>query len=102
VIDFRELDDLKPGIIVGLKPDFTDFLDRFRPRYRYDSVDVRVLQNGSATRALIIPIDSGASQALSPGKYRLTFTMDRSRWQTTEPSNDLNFYHKTTTLFIRL
>ena len=96
------LDGLEPGTVVGLKPGFKDIFDRFRPRFTYEAVDVRVLQDGTAHRALVIPVAGSAAKKLSPGAYRMTFAIDRKRWQTTEPPDDLNRYHKTTTLSLVL
>lgn len=74
------------GVIVG-------------PIHRYDPVASRVIQNGAARRALIVPIsDAAVPLSLDGGRYRLTLTIDRARWGTTAPPDDLNRYRDTATI----
>ncbi len=40
-----------------------------------------ILGNGDQTAALLIPIDSSSADIpIGPGKYRLSFVLDRQRW----------------------
>jgi hypothetical protein len=62
-------------------------------------VDVRVLQNGSADKVLIVPVDgAGAATTLSVGQYLLRFRIERRRWTTTDAADSLNSYLRETTL----
>jgi hypothetical protein len=57
-----------------------------------------VLQDATGLRALVIPASGAALLPLSAGTYRLRFTLDRRRWQTTDPPNDLTRYQRTAEL----
>ena len=46
--------------------------------------------------------DTGAPISLAGGRYRLRLTMDRTRWATTEPADDLNRYQDSATITMDL
>jgi hypothetical protein len=51
-----------------------------------------VVPDASRSRALVIPMGAGATPiALTPGKYRLVFTLDRVRYRSSTPDTDSNF-----------
>lgn len=59
----------------------------------YEGVPVRIVQDGSARHALLVPMDAaGAPGGLGSGAYRLTLSIERSRWATTAPADDTNRY----------
>lgn len=62
--------------------------------YSYEPVAVQVIQDGSGLHALLVPL-SGASvpAPLAAGRYRLTLTIDRARWPTTDATDDVNHFH---------
>jgi len=71
------------------------------PIFTYVSIDVRVLQSGSALQALILPISAaGVPDLLAPGTYRLTLAINRSRWSTTAAPDDLNRYTDSAALLL--
>jgi hypothetical protein len=72
------------------------------PVFDFVPIAVRVIQNGSATRALIVPFNASVPQSLAPGHYRLTFAMDRARWSTNDPPDDVNRYRDSATLVFDL
>jgi len=73
------------------------------PVIDYVPIAVRVIQDGSARRALIVPMSNAVvPQSLAPGHYRLTLAMDRARWSTTAPPDDLSHYRDTATLTLEL
>jgi hypothetical protein len=62
--------------------------------WHYEDVALRIVQDGAARHALIIPMsDALAPTSLGGGQYRLTLTLDRARWSTTAPPDDVNRYH---------
>jgi hypothetical protein len=90
----------EPGRVVGVRPG-GGILGGWRPgTWSYTPVDVRVLQDGSGRRALIIPATAGASVSLAAGRYRLRFSLSRVRWSTTEPPDALNRYTSEETLIL--
>jgi hypothetical protein len=74
------------------------------PLAAFENVDVAVtvLQRGDARRALIIPTAGAAATGLVPGRYRLTLSIHRRRWETTEPEDAVNAYRGTRTLSLQL
>jgi hypothetical protein len=82
-----------------VRPGLQDIIDVFIPKFKWTPLSVTVLQDATAQRALVIPaVGGGALSPLSSGTYRLQFTLDRRRWQTTDPPNDLNRYQRSATL----
>jgi hypothetical protein len=73
------------------------------PIVEFVPVPVRVLESSSARHVLLLPMTAGdVPQALASGTYRLTLTMDRPRWSTTAPADDLNHYRDAATLLLKL
>lgn len=94
----QEVENLRKGELIALTPDLKGILDWFRPRWIYVPVETRVLQDGVGQRAIIIPLSAGSASPLSGGEYRLGLTLERKRWQTLDPPDDLNRYRRTTTM----
>lgn len=71
--------------------------------FHYEPVRIQIIQDGSACHALIIPLSSTAVPVtLGAGRYRLTLAIDRVRWSTTAPPDDLTRYRDSATLTIEL
>jgi hypothetical protein len=96
------LADFPTGSIVAVTPDLSRILDWFRPHFVYDAIDVRVIQDGAARRAIVLPVSGGGVSPLPGGLYRLSFKLERRRWATTEPPDDLNTYRRETALQLNL
>jgi hypothetical protein len=93
---------LEPGDLVFIRPG-AGLIDLWRPGHWEDQVvDVRVLQDGPGRRALVIPVAGGAATGLVPETYRLELALDRQRWETTEPIDDVNRYRGSATLSLAL
>jgi hypothetical protein len=89
------------GGLVAILPGDTGVIAS--PTFTFVPVPVRVLQSGSARHTMLVPMSStGVPQPLAPGAYRLTLTMDRPRWSTTAPADDLNRYRDTASLLLEL
>jgi hypothetical protein len=83
---------LPVGAVVAFRPDTGVVVDWWPGFYSWKAIDARVLQNRTRTRALVVPVTAGASVALQPGNYRLTFMLERERWSTTAPADSSNHY----------
>ena len=95
--------DLLLGKIVGMKENEIAFIDtqgklmipHFIPisEATDELIPVKVLTNGSETRALIIPFDlaTNTSTVLTPGLYRFEVDLDRVRYRTQTPDNMSNY-----------
>jgi hypothetical protein len=98
------LDGAAPGHTVVLLPGVSAMGGRGLvtvPIFTYVPVDVHVLQSGSARQALIVPMSTADEpDLLAPGTYRLTLTINRSRWSTTDMPDDLNHYTDSATLLL--
>jgi hypothetical protein len=71
--------------------------------WHYEDVPVRIIQDGSARHALLLPMAAGGTPAeLSPGSYRLTLAIDRARWATTAAADDVNRYRDSATVTFEL
>jgi hypothetical protein len=68
------------------------------PQFQYGDVDVVVIQDGSRTRALVIPVGGNNHEMLTSGRYKLEFTLFRKRWETNAAPDDLNCYSQASTL----
>jgi hypothetical protein len=81
--------------------DLLDLVGRFRihPGDVDVPVPVEVLQSGDARRALVIPADGGPFET---GPHRLTLSLSRRRWPTTDPADDVNTYQGTATIPVDL
>jgi len=95
-----ELQAARPGALFLLTSDLIELIGRWDmlPVEVDVPVDVRVLQNGDARRALVIPITGGAASVLPVGPYRLTLSLARKRWETTDPTDDINSYQRSVTV----
>jgi hypothetical protein len=95
-----ELPTAQPGALFLMSSDLIDLIGRWDdlPVEVDLPVDVRVLQNGDARRALVIPVGGAAASALPSGPYRLTLSLARKRWGTTDPVDDVNSYERSVTL----
>lgn len=87
------LANLPAGAFALVAPDFEVVLGTLIPGHVWTPVPVNVLQDASGQRALLIP-----SAALVPGTYRLALTLDRQRWPTQDPPDELNRYTRSQTL----
>lgn len=92
-----ELANLPAGAFALVAPDFNLVLGTFIAGHVWTPLPVTVLQDASARRALLIPATS-----LAPGTYRLTLTLDRQRWPTQDPADELNRYTRSQTLQLEL
>lgn len=70
------------GAVIALDPEDGRIIDWFMPRVRYVPVAATVLQDGAGLRALIVPGTGAAISPLGPGHYRLSFAINRKRWDT--------------------
>jgi hypothetical protein len=68
----------------------------------YQNVPVRVIQDGSGRRAIIVPVTGGAAVSLATGKYRLSLAINRERWSTTDAPDALNRYQDSAQLTVTL
>jgi hypothetical protein len=58
----------------------------------YENVPVRVIQDGSRRKAIIVPLGAGSAVTLQPGTYRLSLAIHRERWSTTDAPDAVNSY----------
>lgn len=98
------LADADPGTVLLASKDLRRLLGRWsgQPLEVDVPIDVRVLQNGDGRRALVIPVVSAATPGLAAGPHRLTLTLSRRRWDTTDPVDELNTYAREATLALDL
>jgi hypothetical protein len=94
----ERLSALEEGAFALVTSRLWDIIGSFRPIFVWRPVPVIVLQDATALRALVIPATSGTLQPLTAGTYRLKFTLDRRRWETTDPPSDLNRYQRSSTI----
>jgi hypothetical protein len=88
----RGLKGASAGSVLVLTSDLTRVLGHLPPQFEDVPVDVRVIQSGGATKALVVPVDGTGAIGLGTGRYRLTARLKRQRWQTTDAEDDLNTY----------
>ena len=92
------LGDLPAGAFALVTPDFSVVLGTFIPGYVWTPVPVQMIQDAAGLRALLIPASGTNHAPLPPGTYRLTFTLDRQRWPTVDPPDEVNRYTRSQTL----
>lgn len=76
--------DLVDRQVLGIVP----WEPRGRPNTEWRDVPIDILQNGNATKALILP----RTGAFRPGNYRLSLRMHRKRYEVRMPVDDLAAY----------
>jgi hypothetical protein len=90
------------GVVVAIDPNRGRVIGVSQPR-RWESVEVRVLQDETARRALLIPVDgANAARLLSTDRFRLQFEMTRARWETTDPPDADNRYQSSATVTLNV
>lgn len=99
-----ELQTARPGAILLASNDLVGLIGRWAGRaLEVDvEIDVQVIQNGDGRRALVIPVIGIATPGLAAGPHRLTLTLSRKRWQTTDPMDEVNTYARSATLSLDL
>ena len=80
------------GTVLLFTSDLTTLIGRFGWQFEDEPIDVRILQNGDGRRALVVPVDGSGAIGLPSRRYRLTLTLARKRWETTDPEDELNTY----------
>jgi hypothetical protein len=70
--------------------------------YVEEAIAVRLIQDAGARRALLIPVSGSSAITLDGGDYRLTLSLSRKRWSTTEAPDSINTYSDKATLALRL
>jgi hypothetical protein len=92
--------DALDGIMVAVDPNRGRIIDWFVPRWEWQAVDLHVLQDETAMRAFLVPVDeAGDARTLSTAsRYKLDFAIDRQRWSTTDAPDADNRYQDSTTL----
>jgi hypothetical protein len=87
------------GLLVAVDPGRGVIVDWTSPHWRWEAVSVRVLQDDTARRALVVPVDgANGARALSASRFRLRLSLDRARWATTDPADADNRYRRAATL----
>jgi len=91
-----------PGTILLLTRDLVSLFGRWRPQFTaVDApIDVRVIQSGDGRRAIVVPLSGAGATALAGGRHRLR--LERKRWETTDPVDELNTYAAEATLALNL
>lgn len=93
-VEVADLDTLSGAVIV-IDPQTGGILDWIIPTFSYQPVSVSILQDGSACRCLIIPAQGATAAPLPSGHYRLTFAINRQRWDTTDVTETRAKYTRT-------
>ncbi len=60
--------------------------------YHDEPEPVTVLQDRDGLRALLVPATAGSATSLPAGDHHLTLALDRMRFETTAPADDVNHY----------
>jgi hypothetical protein len=94
--------ELERGEIVGVVLDPAGGLTLGGFTVTWEDVDVDVVQGAGGKSSILVPVSVGGATELTPGTYRLTLDMDRARWQTVEPADDLNRYRDSAQLSLTL
>jgi hypothetical protein len=85
-----------------LSPDLSGVLSFWREGGSWEDVEMRIIQNGSRCRALLIPIAAEIHHSLPSGTYRLRFQLQRARWQTTDSNEPRSRYAAAATISLSL
>lgn len=89
------------GVTIAVDPVRGRIIDWLFPRWEWRPAALRILQDETSLRALLIPVDSvGAPVTLNARRYQMHCRIDRARWQTTEPPDDDNRYRDEATVFL--
>jgi hypothetical protein len=98
----RRLQEASVGSVFVLTSDLTRLIGHLPPQFEDVPVDVRVIANGDATKAIVVPVDSAGAVGLATGHYRLTARLKRRRWETTDAEDELNTYKDEAVLSLSL
>jgi hypothetical protein len=93
-----ELAALQAGTFALVTRDLRKILGLFGVTFVWTPLTTVILQDSTGKRALIVPGGSGVAKPLAAGTYRLKFDLNRQRWQTTDPPDELNQYSRSVTL----
>jgi hypothetical protein len=91
----------RPDRVTVPLPD-REFFPHLPGRWVDVPVDIHVLSSGDGRRALVVPVAGGAAVGLTAGPYRMSFRLDRKRWETTDATDDLNTYARESDLSFTL
>jgi hypothetical protein len=99
-----ELAHAQPGAVLLASKDLLDLIGRWtgQPLEVDVEIDVQILQNGDGRRALVIPVIGIATPGLDTRPHRLTLSLTRKRWQTTDAADETNTYARSATLALDL
>ena len=61
-----------------------------------------MLQDRDGLRALLVPATAGSATTLPAGDHHLTLELDRTRYATTAPADDLSHYAATAGIDFRV
>jgi hypothetical protein len=93
----------RPGDILLLSVAGPAVVGRITPVTEERPVPVRVIADLTSRAALLIPAtDGSAVSAFAPGLHRLTFKIDRARYETTDAPDGTNRYRRTATVEVSL
>ncbi len=99
-----ELAGAQPGAVLLASNDLVDLLGRWGGQaLEVDvDIDVQIIQNGDGRRALVIPVIGIATPGFANAPHRLTLSLSRDRWETTDAPDELNSYVRSATLSLDL
>lgn len=99
-----ELASAQPGAVLLASNDLVDLLGRWggQPLEVDVEIDVQIIQNGDGRRALVIPVIGIATPGFANAPHRLTLSLARERWETTDAPDELNTYARSATLSLDL
>jgi hypothetical protein len=84
----ENLGELRDGQFALLADDNTLVVEEMIPIIElvFETVALKILTNGSETKALFIPMNGGTHAPLADGEYRFSFEIDRARFRTQTPN----------------
>ena len=92
---------LLDGIKIAVDPGRGLIVDWYFPWWEWRDVTLAVLQDETALRALLVPVDTaGSAIGLTSSTYEIRFKIDRARWTTTDPPDADNPYQDESTLVL--